>query len=503
MRLVNPFQSGRINRLVDNHPIFRKILDNRMAVFFGSRRVFGIGPSPSATATDHYQKTSVTTDESRARELASVPLSKKISAMSPPTPMYDSEQAADKFNDNINRESFWVYTIGGSLEGLGKGCQRENFLKDWTNPRTHIEYQAFIDHPVAKLFFRPINHYASLLINYGRNVPLKGEELSEALKSLGARVSGWANVIKVIANLWIAYKQRELVKNTKTTDTAKLEKKAAKYSGYKNVAYALEKGSAALGQYGMGVGSMKLAVGAMAANQLAIIIASGVQLVGVAPVIWKDVLPYIPGVGDPGKKSKEGIRRARDNMKSVSLYLTKSSWSISTFLYMYSSHSDSMAAHNGPLSARACYDILTGNNWDLPLWSYWFGIASMVAIPSAFFVYNAYGAAKIVLGKKRKDAEVGEQHSFSYYLGGLMSDLSNALGGIWTANLMWQPLGAIFLGAGSLFGILQSKAEQKQAKLRSKLQDPPGGADLTLLTPVPKGKSHPHRSSRKRRRMRH
>lgn len=467
MKLSNSF--GGWARGVANRPAFSWMVNNRLSSLLGVQRLLGRQQQNVASPQPHedlFLPSQVVAAESRARQMAGTSdrpallvdtapvLTPSPAALSlwsklrPKSRIVSAKEADDKFNHNTILEHVGMYTVGGLVEGAGKALQREGFTT------------RFLDHPVAGPIFKPLYLGARSIIEARRDGPVEGKELDAALKEMGKSIAGVGNWIKVGVNVIIGAMNLFLARKAGVA-SAKLQTSAAKFASIKNVAYITEKTTMALGFSLAAAHHMNAAIAVLGINQVAILVASGMAIASNMPTIRRGIIPWLPIIGDKAKQSDDTLRKARDCLKGVSVYAAKTIWAACTLWRFGAQNATPLISDGTLIPQEQNFDILAQNNWELPVVGNAVGLILMTGVPMAFGAYHLYHAGKVAFGKREQDAQAGVANSLSYYLHGAAADALGALGGYWTAFLYWQPLGAVPLGFGSIFQLLQSRAARK------------------------------------------
>lgn len=343
-------------------------------------------------------------------------------------------------------EQMIMYTPGGITEGLGKFLQKS--ARD-----------QYFEHPVASLIFTPFYSAARFCSKMVLGKNASDEEISMFLDdTIGGSLVSVGNAIKSGANIFALLKYKKLAK---LSHNEKITKKAAEVSSIRNMIYLSEKLSMTLAGGLFARGHHESAVMAMLLSQSLI--------VALAPITIKANWGKI-------KNFKTNLKAARDASKHLFLNLTKGVWATATlglFAYLGLGSSASKAKVLESLgmpdlpaanSARDFFDILIQNTWELPTCMIVTGAVLLVAPPALTLALNVKGFVKPssinskntqefsrdLIRTKRVDAGMGA-----------FVDVLNMIGGYYTASLIWQPLGAIFNGTGSLVSFMQSRYRTK------------------------------------------
>lgn len=340
-----------------------------------------------------------------------------------------------------SREQLSNYSVGGTIEGVGKFLQRTDRWR-------------YFEHPVAAPLFTPVQALAKWGARLYLGPDVSNEEMDLFLnKIIGGAGIYVGNFIKVASNL-IAMKQfRKLAQNS---NNAKIIKKASEGNSARNICYLTEKctlgASALLYKFGF----EQAAVASLLVSQTATIILAPVTIKGNWGII---------------KTFSTNLKSARDACKILCLNVTKGIWASSTLGLFGLIHlapesvkqnvlSDTLLKQiSDALGTGGSYNFLMQNSWELPSAAIVIGAILTVTPPAIALAINTTGviqAGKIAKAKPEVTPEISNKMRLDSAMGAA-ADVFNMIGGYYTASLLWQPLGAMFNGVGSLISFVQSR----------------------------------------------
>lgn len=353
----------------------------------------------------------------------------------------------DHFDRIQATEQMMTYSAGGWLEGLGKFLQR-------------TDRDRYFDHPIASPIFTPffsaMKFCAEAIVgkdNIAVEIFLKNK-IGNAGFSVG-------NFLKMASSLYARHRYHKLARVSKNE---KIIQKASEGNSTRNICYLAEKASFFIAGQLFAFGHEHAAVATMFFSQLATL--------ALVPITLKANWNLIGNF----RKNPRDLKVARDASKITFLNLTKGLWSVSTLgLFSYlcfrpasalSAGASDTSRSNLP-SAKDLYDILMQNSWELPPALIIAGGILMITPGLIAMTLDARNIAKApaINGNGETPHADTTPETITkrkiYYGFATTADFFNVIGGFYTASLLFQPLGAIFNGAGSLISYFQSRYKTK------------------------------------------
>ena len=338
----------------------------------------------------------------------------------------------DHFDRIQASEQFYSYSIGGVIEGLGKFLQRTDRAR-------------YFDHPVAGPLFTPFFKLAEKSARIFLGNTASPAELHEFMDDKLGGIGIFLGIsFKWASNLIAMLRYRKLAK---INPDEKIIQQVSEGYSIRNICYLAEKISFSLAGGFFAAGHQPAAVVSMLLSQ-------GCALV-LAPVTLKANWQVIRDFA----QNPQSLKLARDASKITGLNLSKGLWAGATLTKFGSSL---IANPSEDFSPAYYYDLLVQNSWDLPTTAIIAGGCLMVVpnlLAMALDLSNTVKAPQINgnNGQIADSTPESKKQRRRYYGLGTVADIFNAIGGAYTASLLWQPLGALFNGMGSLFSFLQSR----------------------------------------------